>query len=1000
MVCVTKLRQHSLVLMFVLFAIGSGGGGLQAQDKKSLPAIGEEVAKQLGEQLEPWLSALQLRTEQFRLRGRGTVVIDKATQEVQVDLVRHSDEEFELVLVHPEYALTLVRREGITAVVLPKHRKMFWGVGAVDEEDHLGSRDLLKRTIKGTSEIASSLEFVKLINGPTLSQVFLSAGQMQLAEPKEGALGGGVLKEDRVEWLVKGGIRVGLVGGEVSKVTVASRDVNAELELSGEHPELFARGGSNQEWMAKHWGEYEQEELTRAEIERTVSRGLRRAAEVLAPSSRLTDPIKKNRKVANGELRWIEGQRVAMLSGTPEEIGKAHGELLKVESMRCIDSVLYGFGFAQTVATGRWFRKDLDRAYGQLKPYIPERHIAETRALASVLGLDEHLVETLNVFPELFHCSGFALFGEATVDGKLYHGRVLDYMTAIGLQDAATTFIVAPKGYLPFANIGYAGFTGSVSGMNAAKISLGEMGGKGEGQWDGVPMSTLMRRAMEECDSLEEVKALWSQSPRTCEYYYVFADGENRSAVGVAATPEKIEFVDPGKGHALLGEGIADTVVLSEGSRLDELKRRVRDGYGKFDVKGATDLMCRPVAMDSNLHNVLFVPEDGVLYVANASHKEPAADRPYVKLDLIGLLREMSVEIPKDNSVGSPADNPAGSPAGNPANKKSAGAGDIGKVFQARDTLEMELERESSADAKECLDGLCWENGRFDVRIDGVDEKQRASGIDRVVRFASPMPSGDPINDLVALEWYRASRKGKELESAPAIVVVHESGRGMTVGKMIARGLSNQGVHAFLMQLPTYGMRRNPASTKTEGEALIGGLKQGIADARRAYDAVSVLPGVDVTRISIQGTSLGGFVVATTTGLDTAYHRSVIFLAGGDLYGVLANGDRDAEKTRRELTKSGISMEEAKKALYTIEPLRLAHRVAAGKTWVYSGDKDTVVPPKNSKQYVDAAKLPQGHHVELPADHYSGIVLLPSMIQEIAKIASEPTAQGVERSGR
>jgi hypothetical protein len=80
--------------------------------------------------------------------------------------------------------------------------------------------------------------------------------------------------------------------------------------------------------------------------------------------------------------------------------------------------------------------------------------------------------------------------------------------------------------------------------------------------------------------------------------------------------------------------------------------------------------------------------------------------------------------------------------------------------------------------------------------------------------------------------------------------------------------------------------------------------------------------------------------------------------------------------------------------------LRLAHRVAAEKTWVYSGDKDTVVPPKNSKQYVDAAKLPQGHHVELPADHYSGIVFLPSIIQEIAKIASEPTAQGGERSGR
>ena len=77
------------------------------------------------------------------------------------------------------------------------------------------------------------------------------------------------------------------------------------------------------------------------------------------------------------------------------------------------------------------------------------------------------------MFPELFHCSGFAVFGSATIDGKMYHGRVMDYMTTIGLQDAATTFIVEAKDQIPFANVGYAGFIGSVSGMNAKAISLG-----------------------------------------------------------------------------------------------------------------------------------------------------------------------------------------------------------------------------------------------------------------------------------------------------------------------------------------------------------------------------------------------------------------------------------------------------------------------------------------------------------------------------------------------
>ena len=55
--------------------------------------------------------------------------------------------------------------------------------------------------------------------------------------------------------------------------------------------------------------------------------------------------------------------------------------------------------------------------------------------------------------------------------------------------------------------------------------------------------------------------------------------------------------------------------------------------------------MCRPVAMNSNLHNVLFVPEDGVLYVANADHTQPAADRPYVKLNLKELLQSMETTV-------------------------------------------------------------------------------------------------------------------------------------------------------------------------------------------------------------------------------------------------------------------------------------------------------------------------------------------------------------------
>ncbi len=105
-----------------------------------------------------------------------------------------------------------------------------------------------------------------------------------------------------------------------------------------------------------------------------------------------------------------------------------------------------------------------------------------------------------NFIPEMFHCSGFALSGSATKDGTLYHGRILDYGCDWRLQDHAVLTIAEPEGKIPFVNVTYAGFIGSVTGMNAERVSIGEMGGRGLGHWAGVPMAFLVRMALEEAD--------------------------------------------------------------------------------------------------------------------------------------------------------------------------------------------------------------------------------------------------------------------------------------------------------------------------------------------------------------------------------------------------------------------------------------------------------------------------------------------------------------------
>ena len=309
------------------------------------------------------------------------------------------------------------------------------------------------------------------------------------------------------------------------------------------------------------------------------------------------------------------------------------------------------------------------------------------------------------------------------------------------------------------------------------------------------------------------------------------------------------------------------------------------------------------------------------------------------------------------------------------------GLPEVGATFPAHDTLK--LDEDANQDANDCLTGLRWKPAEFKVTCESSEDDRG----DLLVRFPSAMPSGDAINDNVSLEWYAAKDSaGKPLRTR-CVIVVHESGRGMTVGRIFARGLAAQGLHTFMVQMPGYGARQSEHTGKPE--MILTSMKQAVADARRARDAAISLPWVDDSRVGIQGTSLGGFITSTTAGLDKGFDRVFILLAGGNLHDVVINGAKDAAKVRDRLRSIGVDGDKIRELARPVEPLRLAHRLDPQTTWLYSGKYDDVVPPACSFALARAAGLPAGHHIEMPADHYSGIVFLPSVMVEIRKAMLE-----------
>jgi isopenicillin-N N-acyltransferase-like protein len=373
-----------------------------------------------------------------------------------------------------------------------------------------------------------------------------------------------------------------------------------------------------------------------------LTRFLRVASASLGKKAPPLPPYEGRRELVassgKGRLELHDGLRVLFLEGSPEEMGRQQGELLRDEVRSVTDRILYGVGVGSSFGKGRWFFGEIEEAQSRVEPFAAAEHLREMDALAAAAGLHRQEARLANFFPELFHCSGFALHGSATVDGRLYHGRILDYMRGAGLEENAVVAVCRPDWGNAWVNVTYAGFLGSVTAMNEKQVAIGEMGGRGEGDWDGKAMAQLVREVMERCDTVEEAVALMREGPRTCEYYYVVSDAKSGRAVGIKATPEIFETVWSGESHPQLPDPVADTVLLSAGDRYAELVRRVKAGHGRFDADAARELMTRPVCMESNIQSVLFAPDTLDFWVANADGENVASHTRYTRLNLAELL--------------------------------------------------------------------------------------------------------------------------------------------------------------------------------------------------------------------------------------------------------------------------------------------------------------------------------------------------------------------------
>jgi len=373
-------------------------------------------------------------------------------------------------------------------------------------------------------------------------------------------------------------------------------------------------------------------------------------------------------------VEYHDGLPVVYLSGTPREIGRQHGELLRHEVRESVRQLLgYFYGYVKIPGVRVWLVNWwLDQAWRQAQPYVPADYLEELQGLSETSGVPLKDLYRLHAIPDrTYSCSNFAAWGDATRDGRLIHMRNLDWNIGAGIQRHAVIFVVRPEGKRPFVSVGWAGLIAVLTGINDAQLSVGQIGAETtDVTFAGEPMAFIIRRILEEAGTVDEAAALVQQARRTVGINYLVADAKARRAIAVETThryAKVFEANDPAEQTVSYARPVPDAVFRADTAIDPAIRERqiasggqpqtpgleppsgsayekrylgqaegIKSHYGQLTPEAAIDI-ARAVAPSSNVQSVIFAwPE---MWVANARGAIPAAQTPYHRFNVEELLR-------------------------------------------------------------------------------------------------------------------------------------------------------------------------------------------------------------------------------------------------------------------------------------------------------------------------------------------------------------------------
>jgi len=290
-----------------------------------------------------------------------------------------------------------------------------------------------------------------------------------------------------------------------------------------------------------------------------------------------TDAPTLVREVRNGKL--FSGGDVANgynfsvvhVYGSAYEMGFAQGSLLAPEC-NFIATQVWAYMEAQVEQAIDFLPQALQELIADLglelaldvllnltAPFTGQYFYDELRGLADASGADYQQLARIHLIGELTQgdCSMVGAWGAATAGGKTLALRALDWDTdgPFKLLPSVTVYHPdAARGGLghAFANVGFVGWIGSLTGMSSAQMSIHEIGVSypddthfGSETFVGVPFVFLLRDILQFDETYADTVARVEAANRTCDLILGVGDGKAGGAFrAFAYSGSQVEVYD------------------------------------------------------------------------------------------------------------------------------------------------------------------------------------------------------------------------------------------------------------------------------------------------------------------------------------------------------------------------------------------------------------------------------------------------------------------------